>query len=1210
MLEVRVFLSSPGDVAEERALAQLVFERLAKEYAGVVTLDLILWEHEPLFGHTGFQEQIDRSSKCDLVVSILWTRLGTRLPADFVVGAHGKPPTGTQFEIEDALEAFRHSGRPKLLIYRKTARPQIDIASPDAEERLRQFRDLEAFCRETFYDRNGSVLVAHHPFNDGFDFERRLQEHVRKWLEGQLGADVVATRWVHGSPFRGLQSFLEEHQDVFFGRSQSVSELIHRLDDVESRAASSAPNPRVLLIQGMSGSGKTSLVRAGLLPLLARRPIEGIAQWLTVVLQPSSVDAEQAQAGALGALARRVLAVLPAAARVGADPVRLAAELRTHPETAAARIETYLATEAVARGAPAERVRLVIFIDQLEEVFSALAAAEGTSFLAALTALAQLTNVWVIATIRSDFSHRLEAYPPLVELIRRVGPYTLLPPRGDELAEMIREPAAAAGLKFESRDGISLDREILKDAVDNPESLPLLEYALEQLYEKRDGVTLRWDVYRPADGSGGGLRGGLVAIADQVVNDAAGQTDEPFRKVMRELTALSEEGVATRRYAPLERFPSGSAERQLVTRMIEQRLCVADRRGDQPVVYIAHEALLQSWPKAQEWLKLEAALLRRRDELQREAHVWSQHGRSDDFLGTSPEKLATISEVEDAGLLSDPDSRDYALRSRSRARRNRHLRQGVVSGICALAVVSLIAGTIAVIQRNRARSEAATADRVSHFMTSLFEQADPNTNQGNKITVREVLDRGAQEVNSGLARDPAVRARVLTAMGEAYSGLGLFPQAIDLLEKARADIRAGNVPPADTVKTLLVAGTAYARADNDEKAAEALNAAVKIARSKLDLSDPLRSAALTQLAEVLTAQGSYEAAMALCNEALPFDRERAATDPLTLADTLSTQANIYYAQKNYPEAEKLFKESLDLRQAARGRKDVRTADALENLGASIYEQGRYAEAIPIQKEALQLDQQVYGPNHPEVGVAMNDLARSALMLGCEAEAKPFFERAVQMEESLHAKDSTELVAPLNSLGMIALAAGDVRGASTVLARAESIARKNHHRLLEQVLINVADTDLALGDTTAAADKLKEAHALLVSHYPSDASGAQPEAWRFAVWDSVNARLLAASGNSAAAVTTLNAAERALIARFGPVGWYSQRAQRELATLTGQQAASASPEPVLCKTMVFDTISSANRSSGATTGSSRKITVEFLYTDASGDRARASETQSE
>ena len=135
---LRIFVSSPGDVAEERALTERVLRRLGAEYDESVRLDVVMWEHEPLFAHAGFQDQLPPPSECDLVISILWSRMGTRLP-ERIAGATGSiNMTGTEFEIADALDGHRRIGKPNLLIYKKTTPPHVNLATADAHERLRQ----------------------------------------------------------------------------------------------------------------------------------------------------------------------------------------------------------------------------------------------------------------------------------------------------------------------------------------------------------------------------------------------------------------------------------------------------------------------------------------------------------------------------------------------------------------------------------------------------------------------------------------------------------------------------------------------------------------------------------------------------------------------------------------------------------------------------------------------------------------------------------------------------------------------------------------------------------------------------------------------------------------------------------------------------------------------------------------------------------------
>ena len=119
---LRIFISSPGDVAEERVIANNLVRRLSDEYAERLWIEPVFWEHEPLLATHTFQKQIPPPQDCEVVVCILWSGIGTRLPADITRPDGSTYATGTEYEFEDAADGFGKSGRPELLVYRKTHR--------------------------------------------------------------------------------------------------------------------------------------------------------------------------------------------------------------------------------------------------------------------------------------------------------------------------------------------------------------------------------------------------------------------------------------------------------------------------------------------------------------------------------------------------------------------------------------------------------------------------------------------------------------------------------------------------------------------------------------------------------------------------------------------------------------------------------------------------------------------------------------------------------------------------------------------------------------------------------------------------------------------------------------------------------------------------------------------------------------------------------
>ena len=297
---VRVFVSSPGDVAPERGRVQAIAAKLNREYEGLVSFETVLWEEHFYKADRSFQPQIMESVACDIVVSIFWTRIGTELPSDFARMPNGQPfPSGTAYELLTALDVSRSKGLPDVYVFRKTA--DAPIATADAERRRQahtQLDALEAFWSEWFKSEQGQFKAAFQSFDSTDAFEQQLEQLLRQWLEtrGLLGPRLLWPK-EKGSPFRGLAPFEAEHAAVFFGRERLIDEARRRL------VAAAERGTRFLLIVGASGSGKSSLARAGLIPRLTTPGMApSVDVWRIAQMKPS-----EGGAGPLMSLATALL---------------------------------------------------------------------------------------------------------------------------------------------------------------------------------------------------------------------------------------------------------------------------------------------------------------------------------------------------------------------------------------------------------------------------------------------------------------------------------------------------------------------------------------------------------------------------------------------------------------------------------------------------------------------------------------------------------------------------------------------------------------------------------------------------------------------------------------------------------------------------------------------------------------------------------------
>ncbi len=194
---LRIFLSSPGDVAATREIAALTIERLAQDYARFYRIEPYLWEFEAMVASGHFQDSIEPPSAFDIVVLIVWSRLGTPLPERTSVreyrGIDGRTPvTGTEWEYEEALKAAREVGTPDLLVYR--SREDARVGTLDAERRRKDIEQLEELDR--FWSRHfanqGSYLGAYTEFTSGAEFAAAFDGHLRKLIDKRIASQDSA----------------------------------------------------------------------------------------------------------------------------------------------------------------------------------------------------------------------------------------------------------------------------------------------------------------------------------------------------------------------------------------------------------------------------------------------------------------------------------------------------------------------------------------------------------------------------------------------------------------------------------------------------------------------------------------------------------------------------------------------------------------------------------------------------------------------------------------------------------------------------------------------------------------------------------------------------------------------------------------------------------------------------------------------------------
>ena len=437
---------------------------------------------------------------------------------------------------------------------------------------------------------------------------QRLQERILLHDPALMPADAAATAAAAvRNPYKGLRSFGERDAADFFGREDLVTELLRSLRD----------GANLVALVGPSGSGKSSVIAAGLIPRLREGAIDGSDQWVIAQMVPGNNPLADVEA------------VIAEATDVPNGLDKLLA-----PESGSSR-------RATLRTMP-EGGRLLLVIDQFEELFTLTDEQQRQRFLDAIVGAVSEpgTQISVLLALRADYYDRPLHHAGFARLFTP-NVISVLPMTPEELEAAVVGPAERAGVVVEP----ALLAELVGDAAHRPGTLPLLEYALTELFDQRSKTALTLDGYRAL----GAIRGVLSRSAETIYDSLSPDARQVTMQLFLRLVQLGRGTTESRRRLALAELTSLDLDPVVLSKVLdafgERRLLSFDRdpATDQATVEVAHESLFREWNRLAGWIDRHRAALVRFETFTAAADEWEASGRHADYLLTG----TRLAEFED-----------------------------------------------------------------------------------------------------------------------------------------------------------------------------------------------------------------------------------------------------------------------------------------------------------------------------------------------------------------------------------------------------------------------------------------------------------------------------------------------------------------------------------------------------------------------------------
>ncbi|MEZ7277596.1 winged helix-turn-helix domain-containing protein [Pseudoalteromonas sp. 68 DY56-GL68] len=618
------------------------------------------------------------------------------------------------------------------------------------------------------------------------------------------------TAWQGDSPFVGLSAFSPDQAGVFFGRNKQIETLLQRV------SAQIQFGRAFCLILGSSGSGKSSLVNAGVLPALMNTSgYDGIRVHSYCQLDFADVNKDRLLLDLASTLLDLEINDAPVLSDMSAET--LCELLTSQPEHIISRCKAALAELNNEHTKP----YLFLFIDRLEVLLSSplFTNDERSQFLKLIECLATSDCIIIFSACRNDFYPQVVSQPSLMAGKANGAHFDLLAPTRSELKQMIRLPALAAGLSWQTHPEhhTPLDEQLCNDTANNPDALPMLQYTLQQLYLQRSPDNeLLFSEYQAL----GTIEGAIGQKAEQVFCQLPNEQQAELAVVLSRLITLNPDGETLTSRAARWNELTNPAQTKLVQAMVDSRLFVSHLKNEQACFSLAHEALLRHWQRAIDWVAVHQQSLAIKSRVQLATERWLLEHKHTDFLLAQGKPLQEAHSLVNNPMFSlSNDELALIKASNKKAKRKKRVLQITAATLVCLTFIATFMSVRSYHAEQVAKQKRQEAESLLGFMVGEF--AD-KLRSVKRMDLLDGISNKALEYFSNQDEEAASLfdfsdkqaqfnnrfqyAQTLEAMGEVAYSRGKTDEAFTAFENARVRLESLLKIQPNNLDLLMLAG--------------------------------------------------------------------------------------------------------------------------------------------------------------------------------------------------------------------------------------------------------------------------------------------------------------------------------------------------------------------------------------------------------------------